>query len=456
VSRLDFSVVHVDAPEDEAFGPEKVTWAQFELNVDDMSITRHKAQDAFLPLSESVSNTVVGPLSGIAEWVVDHFAHVLWDAHMPAPKHESQKGERTEIPSLREAARWWDNFPREIDRRNVALWQERHTLGAAMSQLALPSIVFVPEATRIGLFVTPLARELDANVKFMLPEHGAEFWLEREDLRVMFTRLVEGVLGWATASEAQHWASWLAQRWSAAKALEESDVARRELLYGVAVARAWETRVEPLGAKKKMLEGVLADVGPIDSFDRFDGLLRTLAMEGASSSGSSDWKKLATPTAVTSARAYEQGYDLARKVRHDLDLGSDPIERVDVLLSRIDVADQEAPSGGLFRSLSCVRDKKAAVIVSDDVRGVVARRVALAGALGRLLFEAQGKDWGAAMGDQSRWQETRRASAFAAELLAPRDAVRRYASDPEGLAADYGISLASARWRIQNVLHPPV
>ncbi len=74
--------------------------------------------------------------------------------------------------------------------------------------------------------------------------------------------------------------------------------------------------------------------------------------------------------------------------------------------------------------------------------------------LGRLLFEAQGKCWGAAIGDQSRVQETQRANAFAAELLAPAEAVRRYGNDPERLAEDYGISLTSARWRIHNVLGP--
>lgn len=83
---------------------------------------------------------------------------------------------------------------------------------------------------------------------------------------------------------------------------------------------------------------------------------------------------------------------------------------------------------------------------------MAARRVALATAFGRLLFDARGKAWGAAYGDHSRVLETRRAGAFAAELLAPSEIVPEYASDPQRLAEDYGISLAAARWRLHNVL----
>jgi hypothetical protein len=126
-----------------------------------------------------------------------------------------------------------------------------------------------------------------------------------------------------------------------------------------------------------------------------------------------------------------------------------------VLLSEIDIQDAEAESGGLFRTLACLQDRNASVVVSRDVKGVIPRRVALAEALGRFLFEARGRDWGAANSEQSRWQETRRAGAFAAELLAPAEAVRGYPDDPERLAEDYGISLGSARWRIKNVFHPP-
>jgi len=57
----------------------------------------------------------------------------------------------------------------------------------------------------------------------------------------------------------------------------------------------------------------------------------------------------------------------------------------------MDIQDTAAESGGLFRTLACLRDRDAAVVVSRDVTGVIPRRVALAETLGRLLFEARGR-----------------------------------------------------------------
>lgn len=455
--RLDFSVTHIEAPEDEAFGPEKATWARFELRIDDFCLTRNHSQEAFLlPADGGARDAVEGPLNGVAEWIVDHFADTLWDANVPVPKHDSIDGTRTAIPGLREAARWWDDLAGRHSRQFIAKWQQRHTLGAAMSQLALPSLVFMPEAGHIGLFATALPAELNGNARFRLPDNGSEFWLDRDDLRETLACLVDGIIGRAgTSADGRHWASWLGDRWEAAKQVEVSLIERRKRLFGTTVANAWETRVEPLGNRKPIVEGVLSDLAPIESEASLDTLLRALPLGDDARSDERRWRKLVQQGPSVSARAYEQGYELARSVRHALDRGADPIERMDVLLGEIDVIDRESESGGLFRTLSCVRDRQASVVVSRDLRGVIPRRVALASALGRLLFESRGRDWAAAISDQSRWQETRRANAFAAELLAPAEAVRNYSGDPERLAGDYGISLTSARWRIKNVFQPP-
>ena len=453
--RLDFSIRSVVAPEEEAFGPEKPTWAQLELRVDDMALTRHVSHEPLSISSAVVEDAVEGPLCGVAEWFVDNFAEFLWETHVPVPKHSSFEGQRVAIPDLREAAGWWQDFAPLTDLRALATWQQRHTLGATTTQLALPSLVFLAEADRIGLFVSQLPGKLAPNVRFRLPEGCAEFWLDRDSLRETASEFVDDVLRLAADSEdGRKWSEWLQARWQDAKQRESSIVERRRLRFGRAVADVWDERVEPLGGKREVLEGVLSDIAPLGTAESLDLLVRALPDDGRRA-GDRRWTGLIQDSPLTSGRAYDQGYELARKVRKELNRGSDPIDRVDVLLSEIDIQDAEAESGGLFRTLACLQDRNASVVVSRDVKGVIPRRVALAEALGRFLFEARGRDWGAANSEQSRWQETRRAGAFAAELLAPAEAVRGYPDDPERLAEDYGISLGSARWRIKNVFHPP-
>ena len=456
MTRFDFSATPVKPPADEAFGPEEATWAQLELRVDDFTLTRHQPHEAFLAPGVEARDAVEGPLSGIAEWLVNHLPEVLWETHVPVPKNESVDGARVGVPGLRDAARWWNEVPQRFPRADIAAWQARHTLGAAASQLALPSLVFMPEAGRIGLFASALPAELNGNVRFRLPADGCDFWLERDDLRECFARFVGGVLRLASESDSgRAWAGWLDARRQETVQREGSLVERRRLRYGAVVAEAWGERIEPLGTRKVIVEGVLSDVGKVEDAAGVQTLLQALPLESHGSAGECRWKEFVQNAPLTSTRAYEQGYDLAHKVRHDLKRGSDPLQRVDLLLNELDISDREAESNGLFRTLSCVRDRQASVVVSRDVKGVVPRRVALAAAFGRLLFDSRGKNWGAALGEQSRWHETRRANAFAAELLAPAEAVRQYPDDPERLAADYGISLASARYRIQNVFHPP-
>ena len=453
MTRLSFSATWTAPPEDEAVGPEVPTWARMELCAGDIVLTRHRPYEPFISGEAPIDDSVEGPLSGLAEWVVDNFAQVLWESHVPVAKHGTTDGGRTRIPDLRQASRWWPTVP-STDVVRVASWQQRHTLGAATTQLALPSLVFVPEVGRIGLFAAPLPTELDPNVVF-LPQDQTEFWLERDDLRESLVQLVEGTLAAARKdASSSRWTEWLTSRWEEAKRREASDAERKRLLFGDVVASLWEKEVEPLGSRKTIVEGVLADVAEVRSVDAFKSLLGALALDQRHAVGKPKWKDLASKPRA-GARAFDQGYELARKVRKDLKLGLKPIDRMDVLLSGLDVEDRAADSGGLFRTACCVNDRFASVIVSDELRGLAARRVALASSLGRLLFEARGSAWGAAISDQSRWEETRRAGAFSAELLAPADAVREeYLENPEGLAEDYGISLASAKWRIHNVVNP--
>ena len=74
---------------------------------------------------------------------------------------------------------------------------------------------------------------------------------------------------------------------------------------------------------------------------------------------------------------------------------------------------------------------------------------AIAASLGRLVSEANGAAFGAAHGSQSRWSETQRANAFAAEFLLPTVVLQR-SDDLAGLCERYGISRSAAEWHRAN------
>jgi hypothetical protein len=270
MARFDFTVDWQAAPDDEAIGPEIVTWAHLGLRVDDVVLTRNRPMAHFATGEASEIDTVEGPLAGIAEWVVDHFPEILWETTLPIPKHAALDGQPgSGIPNLRDAAAWWVNVPDEVNRAQLAAWQQRHTFGVACSQLALPSLVFVPEAGHIGLFVSAAPEQLDPNVRHVLPQEMREFWLERDDLRTTLGQLVDGVLSAAKSSADHHiWAHWLERRWLKARELEQAEDHRRRLRFGETTAQLWPEKIATLGSTAATaVEGILDDVRELVSAD---------------------------------------------------------------------------------------------------------------------------------------------------------------------------------------------
>ena len=391
MARLDFSVDWHSPPEDEATGPESVTWAHLGLRVDDVVLTRNRPTAHFVAGEPSEMDTVEGPLAGVAEWVVDHFAEILWETTLPFPKHPSLDGQPSfGIPSLRDAAAWWGSVSGQVDRARLAAWQQRHTLGVACSQLALPSLVFVPEAGRIALFASAAPEQLDPNVRHILPQEVREFWLERDDLRTTLRQLVDGVLDAAKASAShQTWTQWLEKRWLKARELEQADEYRRRLRFGKTTAQLWQDRIVALGSTAATaVEGILDDLRELASADEGDRVINVVTGNSSQRTDNAAWRRLHRGPSDLAAPAFKQGYQRAKEVREHLGRGTDPIQRVDVVLAELGVEDRELDSNGLFRSACVVRDRRATVIVSSDVKGVTHRRTAMATALGRVLFDA--------------------------------------------------------------------
>ncbi|MBI2374147.1 MAG: hypothetical protein HYV07_09120 [Deltaproteobacteria bacterium] len=246
--RLQFKVRWLEAPEGEAFGPEVDTWGSVALLVDGTPITVNTQNVTFLDAEAPAHSEVTGPLCGLAEWLVDNFASIFWDC--PVPFRKTMPEGRTTIPGLLEASKWWT---RATDLASMGTWQARHTLGLTCSQLALPSIVFVPEVQRVGLFVGPAAANLGPTISFQKPAQS-EYWLDRTQLESEIVEFVDGVLSRADGTQ---WGAWLSGRWREVRAMEADPASRLRLRFGELVAATWNEYDDSL---RSALEGFLVQL----------------------------------------------------------------------------------------------------------------------------------------------------------------------------------------------------
>jgi Zn-dependent peptidase ImmA (M78 family) len=156
------------------------------------------------------------------------------------------------------------------------------------------------------------------------------------------------------------------------------------------------------------------------------------------------------------APPHEQGYDLANRLRAYLRLVDAPLTRVRDAAQQLGVTVDRFAGADRFRT-AIVDAGCPTVLWNEDapqIRRVAVSRFAIAAGVGRLLFERgdEAGTFGAANGEHSRLFETRRANAFAAELLLPRRALEGPAAgmDLVDICAEYGISAPAARWHIHN------
>src|SRR5437667_2154892 len=142
-----FSLTYEWLPEPEdgqAFGPDRVTWASLRAEVDGLNVTAHHDAESVEYLK--VRDAVNGGLAGIADWLVENWLYVFWEVHTPFPKIASTDGAAGRVPSLRDALEGYPSHTGSgASPAPLARWQHRHSLGHAASDLALPSIVFLPE-----------------------------------------------------------------------------------------------------------------------------------------------------------------------------------------------------------------------------------------------------------------------------------------------------------------------
>lgn len=243
--------------EGEAFGPERCTWGNLTLIVDGQCITSNHLANC--RVTEDL-DFVTGGMSNLAEWLVENWIHLLWEVHTPYARAQSQpeRGRRQNIPGLRQAFQgWFDYVPADTDRRQIAAWQHRHSLGHATSDIAIPSIVIVPEDRHVLISVDhPPTHQIDSTVRFTPPgapdswpsEH---VWVAKEDFVASMSAFIDATLERAKQfAEIREWTDWLNEQWEASKAAVKDVDVRLRLMFGDLVASS------SLATSKRICSGV--------------------------------------------------------------------------------------------------------------------------------------------------------------------------------------------------------
>jgi hypothetical protein len=439
------------APEGQAFGPERLTWGRLEMRLDDATLTSNHPSD----WRDEDQPFVVGGMSGIAEWIVENWLYLLWETHCPFPKPAASPGQEVHVPTLRDAASGWSQFP-AVDGGDMARWQHRHTLGHASSDVALPSIVLLPEEREVGIVLDHIATQLVPNVRFSPPPStkwpAEPAWCSKDDLTAALESFVGEVIQRCSRSaDGAHWAGWMKKEFSAKREEARDDNRRRHMLLGDFVAQRWMDLLGQVNGGIEALQGVLGDSELVSDARTLDDLTRAVLQLQSSARGSARWKEVPIDKINRHLRPYDRGYALAGLTRELLRYPDEPLE-MHFVLDKLGVAVEEIPVD-VFRSAVVQRDDSATLLWSKKLHhgGLAAVRFSQAAALGRLLSR-RGSCFGAAHGTQSRWKETQQANAFAAELLLPRAALEKQ-EDIQTICEQHGISRSAAEWHRHNRLH---
>ncbi|MDY0063197.1 MAG: hypothetical protein RBU45_25545 [Myxococcota bacterium] len=334
---IEFVVEWLEAPpEGEAFGPEAATWAALTICLDGSPLTIHHSADQPTSTEESA---IVGGLSGLAEWLVECWGHLLWEVHTPFPRVPTPGGAIARIPGLRDAFKGWPDLdPEQVPRPALARWQHRHTLGHASSCLALPSLVFLPEERHIGLAVDHLPPQLDPAVRFTAPGRpwpAEPIWVAREDFDHALGSFLNQVLDHAEATDmGREWAQWLRGQWAAALERVATPEARRSLMFGEAVAQAWSNLAASLGARLPALQGILLDVAPPADRGAVDQFAELVRHETWPRRGEIPRVRSVAPLELL---PFEQGYQLARALRHEIREVNGPFYDLSDTFSRLGI-----------------------------------------------------------------------------------------------------------------------
>lgn len=425
-------------------GPEVPTFGTLEIWIDDICLTacrektKHSEQRQY----------VIGPLSGLADWLVDHWMEIFWQSHTPFPK--STPG-RDRIPDFKEMLNSEDQH---TDLGAYGRWYACHCFGHAASDLALPTILFIPEDTQVGIAVRP-APSLGPSCTFSPVREFGIAWINKNDLDIELQRFVTAILEKGSQDPLTvQWADWLNDRWRGVLGRTRDVVERRRQLFGDLVANHWQGIEDELGANSKILDGILIDSHQVQSADELDSLVTEVKRLASETVARPFWSNIQAPSGERMLPAFERGYRRAEHVRQVLKLGDDPIDFPEVL-ETLQIGLRKISGPTIARSAFMVAASGAsdlALFTSHPrFKDFLPQRFSLASALGGLFASRfLSTPFGGASSDQSRWVRSQESNAFAAMFLLPASSLETTQS-LEKLVEDYGISHTAAKWHMDNL-----
>jgi hypothetical protein len=425
---------------------ERATWSSLRIELDGECLTRRKGRPE--------KDEVIGPLSGIAEWVVECWPSILFEVHTPFDKLSVLTRGAKNLPSLRSACEFWTDSG-ALDIGRMGAWQHRHTLGHASTDIAIPPLVFLPDVEDVGISVDELATALSPSVHFELPTiHRTELkWMSVEALADILASFVRTVAERARRdSDARRWGDWILSELAEAQRCGTDPAERRKWRLGEEAGRSWPKIEASYATISEGLEGVLTDSRELRSESDLMQIAECLRPRSRARQAGA-WSRVARNGARSRRLAYEQGYALAHAVRGSRSRG--PID-IQELLKALEVSLVVSERSEVFRSATLHDTEGRAVIAYAatyfEGAGLAPRNFAIAAALGRLISEqrlAEGRSAGAAHGTQSRWRATQVANAFAAELHAPIEDVRQV-KRAEDLVERFGLSMSASLEHFAN------
>ena len=121
MSEIEFRTEFVDSDQDIEI-PEDTTLADLSIYVGDDSLTRNRPRDR-TRLAEP-SESVFGPVAGLADWFIENWMAILWETHTPFKKNDLGEGlkQRSALPGVREAVSYWSEYLEESENEEETLW----------------------------------------------------------------------------------------------------------------------------------------------------------------------------------------------------------------------------------------------------------------------------------------------------------------------------------------------
>ena len=462
--------------------PDRHTIAELGIAVGDDYLTRHKRGARMIHGGAKFSNTVYGPVAGLADWFIENWSFVLWESQTPFKRARTHGLHQVKpaIPGAKEAADFWEDYTldgsvfgdagiTDDDLAGFADWQQRHLLGYASSELALPSIVVVPEDQTVLVCVD---RPPSGSMRFYGPDDAVrtpfQYVIAKEEFRSVAAKFVELVIERVeTVGKHTEWVAWMRKRWRDAQIAESNRGNQLELMIGPVSARRVNSLQKNSPLVAQGLSQLLLDCRIVETSSDLNPVVEVLTQYvGANGTNGfageiPGWQQVTNVKVAMSQPEYMQGYKLAQHLRKHMQIGNRPIEGVNDVLNKLDVSLENDRMIPLFRAAACATKGHQAHIIpsSSDPRmkSYASRNFAVVSALGRLIWEARMPDENTicvAQGDYSILSESRRANAFAAEFLLPAQVVSKFEhQSPELLkvADQYGISHEAANLHAMDI-----